>query len=504
MVNSSRESKTVSTAIVALGRSSTVVLTLVLAASLSRTLEQAAYGTFQQIIYIYTMMAVVLQLGAPQTTAYLLPKLSRTQGKSLLQRILFFLLANGIVFSCLLYFGADTAGSLLKNPMLPPLLRTYAPIPMLILPTLALPGVCLAYGRPGMSASFQIISKLITLIAVSVPILLGYSVRTAIMVWVLASFATLLLGIGVMYLPYRGCTAVAGPYGLLHVLRFGLPVAAAGVAGVLLAGADRFVVSRLFGAEVFAQYVNGAVQLPFLQILTGSLAAVLLPVFSRLADSEQGRVEAKDIWSRVIRKNAAFLYPCACFAFFFADDIMRLVYSERYVVSAPFFRIYLMAIFVRVVPYLPLMLGLGAVWSYLVGATLACLIAWSGAFVLCTHFGNPALAAVSYVCAVYVMSLFLISVISRRLNVRIMALLPLREVSGYLAASIVTALVSFLVARQVLGNSFPSTLLRLILGIGVFSILYAIVTKSLGLETIGVLKPVLQRFSSVRLRLLRL
>lgn len=447
------------------------------------------------------MMAIVLQAGAPQATAYLLPKLPPNQGKDLLRKILLFLFANGLILSFVLYFGANIAGDLLRSPQLPELLRLYAPMPALIVPTLALPGVCMAHGRPGLLASFQIISKLIAFFAVATPILLGYTVKTSIMVWLSASSITVVIAIAVMYIPYHGCATGRSPYGMVDVFRFGLPLAAASIAGILLAGADRFIVSRFFGPEVFAQYVNGAVQLPVLEIVTGSTAVVLLPVFSRLADSKRGNAEAKAIWVRVVQKNAAFLYACAWFAFFFSEDIMRLLYSEKYVGSSLFFRIYLGVTLIRVVPYLPLMLGFGAVRSYLAGAILACLIAWGGAFLVCVRFSNPAFAAASYVCAVYVMSFFFIGVISRRLGVRIASLLPWKELSAYVAAGALAGLLSWAITMQITGSSFSIVLVRLIGGLGMFSVSYIVCARAFGLDTIAIVKPVIHGLSNVKMRL---
>jgi len=497
-------SRTVSASIIALGQVSAIGFTLVLAAILSRTLEKEVYGTFRQVLYVYTTMAVVFEIGLPKAVPYFLPKVSLSEGKGLLIKILAFLALCGIAFSFALYFGADLAGALLRNENLPNLLRAYSPMPLLMLPTIALPGVCMTHQRPIAVAVFQALTKLVALLTISWLVLLGLPMVTVIRAWVLISIGILLLAIHLMFAPYRGAPIVPSSYKTIDILKFGLPLVLASIAGTLLTGADRFVVSRFFGAEVFAVYVNGAMEFPLVSLLTGSIAIVLLPDFARTAAYSGREKDMCDIWCRTIKKSAAFLYPCAGFAFFFAEDLMRLLYSEKYVGSALFFRIYLTATFIRVVPYLPLMLGLGAVRSYLLGAILACVIAWGGAMGLCLYFGTAALAAVSYVCAVYAMCFFFIIILSRQLGVGFLQMLPFRDILAYIGAATVSAFLSYVAAIQITGNLLPSVVLRLTAGFSIFCLIYMVSARFIGLDTLAILYPVTDRFRKRRAEPLKL
>src|SRR3989339_1100325 len=141
IIKTSATSRTIQTCVLSVGSLFTICLSLAMATILSRLLNKEDYGTFRQVIYVYTCMAVVFQVGLPKATSYFLPKLSPEQGKTTLRQIAAILFASGLVFGGLLYFGADTIGVLLKNPALPKLLRVYSPIPIFLMPTLALEGV---------------------------------------------------------------------------------------------------------------------------------------------------------------------------------------------------------------------------------------------------------------------------------------------------------------------------------------------------------------------------
>ena len=464
--------RTVQTFVLSIGNLFTFCLSIAIAAILSRLLTKEDYGTFRQVIYVYTYMAIVFQVGLPKATSFFLPKLSLEEGKTTLKQIAVLLLASGFIFSGLLYFGADTIGVLLKNPDLPDLFRIYAPIPLFLLPTLALEGVCITFSMTGIYISFQIITKLLALVSVCLPIYLGCTMEQAIQWWCIVTFLSLCIALVVMFRPYRGTRPVASKYGLKEVFAFSMPMLFASILGTVLISADKFFIGRYYGVEVFADYINGAVEFPIITIIAGSTATVLLPQFSRLYEMKNSTNEMLEIWTRAISKSAMVLYPIAVFCFINAEEIISLLYSSKYSSSAIYFRIYLLLAIVRIVSYMPLMIGIGEMRSYVIAHIAACLVMWGGGFMLCAYGYKPFYVALCFVFSVFVTTLICFTRICRKFNVKIRDLAPYRSILTYLGLAVASGILTWLATKTIHNNTSYMRMIKLVASGMVFSFLY--------------------------------
>ena len=68
---------------VALGGLSSLGLSIISAAILSRYFDKAEYGTYKQILYVYTTLLVIFSAGLPRVYAYFLPRYSLEEGKAI-------------------------------------------------------------------------------------------------------------------------------------------------------------------------------------------------------------------------------------------------------------------------------------------------------------------------------------------------------------------------------------------------------------------------------------
>ena len=104
---------------------------------------------------------------------------------------------------------------------------------------------------------------------------------------------------------------------------------------------DKIFISSFFNTEKFAEYANGAMELPFIGIITGSIMAVLMPEFVKLYDSKNIKAFIK-IWDSSIKKVAFIFFPLMCFLFIFSEQFIIIFFSEKYLESVNIFRIYLL------------------------------------------------------------------------------------------------------------------------------------------------------------------
>ena len=97
-------------------------------------------------------------------------------------------------------------------------------------------------------------------------------------------------------------------------MRFSVPLGLASMVGLMSRSVDKVIVSSMCSPEEFAVYVNGAVDIPLIGILTGSINVVLLPEIVQLYS--EGKAEAAlSLWRRAAVKCSRILLPSTCFLF---------------------------------------------------------------------------------------------------------------------------------------------------------------------------------------------
>jgi O-antigen/teichoic acid export membrane protein len=268
----------------------------------------------------------------------------------------------------------------------------------------------------------------------------------------------------------------------------------------MLVSSDRFTISRLFGSAVYADYSNGAIELPIVAILTVSTTAVLIPAFARLGDSPERRAELMGLWTRSVLKAVLILFPCAVFAFFFAEDVVRFLFSAKYAGSAVYFRIYLAITLVRVGSFMALMITLGLLGWYAMGHVVGCAIAWGCGYGLCYATGNPVWAAVSYVAGVFAISIILVIGLSRRLNAPISALMPVRRMAVYFLASALAGLAAWVCTCALEHGGQFRSMLRLAVGGAVFCPVFMLAAYALHCDVSPITDPLRKALSRIKNR----
>lgn len=110
---------------------------------------------------------------------------------------------------------------------------------------------------------------------------------------------------------------------------------------------DKVAVWRLCTRAEFAEYVNGAWEIPLIGILAGSTTAVLWPEMTRLFH-EQRHAEMLALWRRAATKSACVTFPLFLFGLAHAQETIAVLYPKSYDGSAEVFRVYLLLILLRV------------------------------------------------------------------------------------------------------------------------------------------------------------
>ncbi|MGH1433690.1 MAG: oligosaccharide flippase family protein [Lewinella sp.] len=411
---------------VGIGALSSFGLSIISAAILSRYFDKLEYGTYKQILFIYNSLLILFTAGLPKVFAFFLPRFSLAQGKEIVVKITGVLAICGLVFSFVLFFGSNAIAYLLNNSEVATGLRIFAPIPLLLLPTLGLEGIFATYRKTYLIAIYNALSRLVLLACILVPVIIfGGTYLSAIYGWIVGSVLILIMALFFKQIPFRGINAKDSNLPLKEILAYSLPIVGASIAGVAIRSADQFYISRYFGAEAFAEYSNGFVQLPFVSMITGATSLVLMPQFSKILHEKEGKEELLRLWKSALKKSATLIYPMVIFFLFTAEDFVVLLYTERYRESALYFQMAMGVNFFNIIIFAPLLMAMGEIKYYAYIHTVCAVFIWVMGSLLVSFVSHPiAIAALSVLTTILLVLLALFRA-GKVLEVSLTKLIPL-------------------------------------------------------------------------------
>lgn len=477
---------------VAIGSLCSFGFTIVSSMILSRYFNKADYGTYKQVMYVYNTLLTVFTLGLPKAFSYFLPRVELAQSKSLISKItnMFFLL--GGVFSLLLFAFAPQIAAFLKNPDLVKALRIFAIVPFFMLPTMGLDGILATFKQSKFIALYHILTNIFKLLCVALPVMiwdLGY--EQALWGFVVSSFITFLLALYLKYYPVRHQPKEKCPTTIKDIFRFSIPLLTASLWGVIIASCDQFFVSRYFGNEVFAEFSNGWIPLPFVGMITGATATVLSPIFSRMSHEKVDPMkEIYPLWMSVFEKSAKLIYPLVIYCIVFADVVMTVMYGEQYAVSGPYFRIKLITEFFGIIVFAPLIINIGKVKFYsrvhMISALVVVLFEFISVKTIQSSF---AISWVSVLCKIGTIFACL-WMVAKFFGTSIYKLFPVKLILQILLPSALLLLIErwVLVERCQL-----SALIVLIISFVVYAALFFVYSLAIKMNYIGIIKPLITK-----------
>ena len=321
---------------------------------LARLITPAELGSYRQLFLIYTTFSTLMMLGIPQSLLYFLPKLaSDEERRQHVGKIMNLSLVLSIVFALGLLGFRGLIASKFSNPQLGFLLLVYAIYPVFMFSSSLYSYVMLGQGDAIASARFTLFS-----VATDAILILGTALWTRdlklIVTGVIAAAFFQWLYTRVKLQRYRASFRL-DPSFYKKQFAYALPLGLSSIVGMLSIQLDKFVISGFFDPASFAIFSVGAMELPFISILTNSVNSVLLPGISAQSD----KTKMSEVFRAAVRKNALFIFPVALICYLFAPQIITLLYTDVYRGAIPFFRIYLGILPLRVATFGIIFMAIG-------------------------------------------------------------------------------------------------------------------------------------------------
>ncbi|MGP5439705.1 oligosaccharide flippase family protein [Psychrobacter faecalis] len=478
---------------VLLGSLSTFAFSIISSMILSRYFLKEDYGTYKQILYVYNGLLIVFTLGLPKTYSFFIPRLPLEEVKNAIKKINNILIISGICMSSIIFFGAEFIAELLNNNKLATPLRYFSLVPLFLLPTIGLEGILASFKKTQILAFYNLLTKSIMLLFVTLPVVFyNGGVNSAIVGFTIASFLAFILARYLQYIPIKNTKNVNTKLTYKEIFEYSVPLLYASFWGILIVSSEQFFVSRYFGVEIFAEFSNGSLQLPFVGMIVSATSIVLAPIYSSKAftENENTKKEILEIWDSALSKTVKLTYPLIIFFWFFSDAVMITLYGESYIDSGKYFQVKLLADFILLITYGPLILSIGGNrFYYRVHMFIAIFLILSQ-YLSIIFINSPIAIVWISVSFQIIKTLIFLLFIARYFNVKLYRLLPWLDIAKTLPSFVILYSINFFIPVQELNHNPIFTLV--IAGL-IYLLIFSLWAYLCKLNYYSIIKPLLSK-----------
>jgi len=427
---------------------------------LSRFFDKGDYGTYRQVMFVYTTLLTVFSLGLPKAYSYFLPKYSREYSKDIINKITSLFIVLGAVFSVFLFSCSGLISRILNNDDLALALRVFAPTPFFLFPTIGLEGIYSSFRKTQFLTIYTVATRVLTVACTLLPVVImkGNFIH-ALIGFDVASLITCFIALLMKSLPVKNEAHKQSTLTIRQILQFSIPLLFASIWGIVHSSANQFFISRYFGNEVFAEFSNGFMEIPFASMVIGAVTTVLLPRFSEMADGSRMNDEVYSLWQSALEKSAKIIFPILVFSTAFAKLIMVCMYGDAYGASSVYFMIKNISSMLYIVPFAPIILAIGKTKEYANAHMVAAFLVVVLEFIsVKTISSSIVIAIISEICQTLKIYLML-RVISHCAGRTILELIPLKSLGIVLFISCLAAGATFFVSLLFAVNKWALALI---------------------------------------------
>jgi O-antigen/teichoic acid export membrane protein len=398
---------------------------------MARILSKNDLAAYRQTLLAYMVVAPFLQMGVSHALYYFLPnETHRIRGRVV--DSICILGFTGVLFALFMAFGGNQLlAQKFSNPRVGGLLLWMIPYAIVTTPASLVSTVLVTRDKAILASVFVVVKQLLVGAGTVIPLLMWENAEAPLVGNVTASVILGIVSIGLMIRSTPSDNGKPSGASIAEMTKFALPLGVATMVSVVALQLDKIIVGMMCSAEDFATYALGAMEVPFIGVITGSITMVML-VEMRKHVSAGERMEALQLFHRVAEKSAYVLLPVMCFFLVTADCFMQLLYGIDYAESAYAFRFYLLLLPIRCVVFGSLLISLGKN-AFILKRSLLDLTVNGFLSVMMVSYMGPKGAVIATVTTIYLWTVpSNLLCISRAIGVSAYSVLPLRKMVSIL------------------------------------------------------------------------
>ncbi|MBN1879734.1 polysaccharide biosynthesis protein [bacterium] len=422
-----------------LGQGLTMVIGMASAMIMTRILSKSDLATYRQTMLAYEVVIPLLSLGIPSAMYYFLPT-EKKRMRGVVVDALLFLMATGFLYSVFIALGGNhLLAKRFSNPAIIKTLVYLVPLPVVMLPASLLSSILVVRDQAGLLAKYNILKSMVLMSSIIIACLLWKTPSSMVAVNVIASLA---VGLVAIFLIFRHL-----PHDDWHprmrnmqtMVSFSIPLVLASALGTISLQLDKIIVSSLSSPEQFAVYSNGAFEIPFVGIITGSIMTIIQPELRKLIDASDSS-GALMLFRTAALKSSAIILPAMIFLMVSAEPVILTLFSRKYTGSILPFQLYLLVLPMRIVYFGTFLIALGMSKTILYRSAVGLAANVVFSIILVKMYGYIGAIISTIICLYLVEGLWNFRAISLKLGCRWFDILPFGDMMRLLKISILAGI----------------------------------------------------------------
>ena len=321
------------------GRAFSFLISLVIPIALTRLLLKEDYGTYQQLIMIYSIIQSILLLGIPQSLLYYYPRRETDEHPLLVKQTWSIVVCSSVFIIFASLIGSEMMKNLLPEHHLQPfifLIGIYTGIMLLVMP---LQNLLVLEGKESLAMQSMIGFTIIDIVVLPSAAWFNPSTLGIIHGIIATAILKAIIVIGYIYLNYLNKSSTGNTY-YKNQLSYGIPVGLTAMIYVINVNIDKYLVAMFFSTSVFGVYYLGSLWAPIFGWFTQSAGQVITPRLSK-AHKDNNLDVMRDLYSKSIEKLAFLFFPLTIFLLIMAEPLIITMFTEKYEGAVSIFTIYM-------------------------------------------------------------------------------------------------------------------------------------------------------------------
>ena len=352
--------------VVVAARISSTLVDISTAVATAHLLSKTDFAVLSYLMILYQVGRYLAMMGFPDSVFYFFERLSGSARRAFCLQTFLILAATAAGAGGLIFLSAHAVPHLVSSEWtdrnihdLQRFLPWLALVAVLEIPTWPAMNVLLASGRHRHAALYEILFSVLIFAGLIGPLLLGYSLRYALIGLSLYAAVRLVVSVTWVSLVLPGSTR-RPPTGLLgEQIRFAIPLGSSLLVNRMNRYADKFVVGAMLTPAALAEYNIASQEIPLVAVLPYAVGTVLITRYVRLVRDDR-RQELLELWYKGIRKMSLFVVPVTVLLIAIAPEAIPVVFGrDNYEASIQPFQIYTTVLLLRVASFSSILQSFG-------------------------------------------------------------------------------------------------------------------------------------------------
>lgn len=323
-----------------------MIISLLSAMLLSRFRSLEEYGTYSQMLLIVNLVTTFLMFGLPNSINYFLALAETPEEKHNFLGVYYtFNTLLSIIVGIVLVSAAPFIVEYFKNQLLRDFIYVLAIYPWTQIIMSSVENILIVAKKTTIIIVYRLTNSLALLLIILIVQLFNFDFQIYMLLFVIVQVLFTIVVYIIVKNVYGKLTVLIDPRLIRKMLVFSIPIGLASMTGILNVQLDKLMIGRLLDTAQLAIYANASTELP-VSIVATSLTAVLLPQMVRLVKDGEDQ-KAINIWGNSIILSYMFICFVATGLFTFAPEVMRILYSQKYLSGVPVFRVYIILLLLR-------------------------------------------------------------------------------------------------------------------------------------------------------------